>query len=143
MLTGGGWRWTWLALCSRGAFAVSRPLTNVVAVQDADLDRDEARNGRAIGGRRGLSNVLANEFTHGDIDAPLPARSPTSPCRPGWWRGYADHVAGESSLSDADVAQLEASGRSHPALPYYHGRRRVEAILNDNSGDVDALFTQR
>lgn len=55
---------------------------------------------------------------------------------------YADYVAQESSLSDADYAALKATGSDHPAMPYYEGRKRVAEILVRNGGAVEALFTQ-
>ncbi len=35
---------------------------------------------------------------------------------------------------------LKATHRSIPALLYYDGRKRVEAVLRANRGSVDALF---
>ena len=43
-------------------------------------------------------------------------------------------------LAAADFAGLMKAGISHPAMPYYLGRRRVAAALAANGGDVDALF---
>lgn len=63
--------------------------------------------------------------------------------KPQWVReGYCDHVAGESSLSEQDVAQLQATGAHHPALPYFLGRKRVAASLAVNGGSVDRLFDE-
>ena len=140
-ITDGGWRWTWLALQSRGGFALTRPLTVAVVVNQTDPQTGTIANGAAIGGKRKLGPVLAHEFTHGLIRRHFgPVRAAMFPT----WKveGYADHVAGESSLSKADAATLEREGRNHPALPYFHGRRRVAEILRDNGGDVDALFSR-
>jgi len=138
-LTDGGWRWSLLALTSRGAFALRRPFRDAIIVNASDVAADRVDTGRAIGGRRSLSGVIAHETTH-----VLVAR------RYGEWRaamlpvwkseGYADHVARESSLGDADYARLRRSGEAHPALAYYEGRRRVEALLRRSGGSVDALF---
>jgi hypothetical protein len=138
-LTAGGWRWLWLANSSAGGFALTRPITRAVVVNDVDLAADRITNGAAMGRQRSLSAVLAHEFTHGVIRRRYGLVK--SILAPQWLvEGYADHVAQESSLSAADVAKLEATGSSHPALVYYRGRKRVEALLAANGNDVDALF---
>lgn len=138
-LTQGGWRWLWLANTSRGAFALTRHLGTNLIVNRGDLADDRVVNNRAVGGERRLSSVIAHETTHGmllDHFGPL-----LTVTRPNWLtEGYCDHVAQESALSDEDVARLEATGEEHPALLYYHGRRRVAELLASNGGDVDALF---
>jgi hypothetical protein len=138
-LTGGGWRWTWLAARSRGAFALSRPWTENIVVNGADAGRDLARNGASIGGSRSLHGVIAHEMAHGSIRAHFGMLSD--------WRypaqlreGYCDHVAGSGSLSDADAHALEDRGRSSPALTYWRGRKAVDATLAENGDDVDRLF---
>jgi len=138
-LTDGGWRWLWLANSSMGGFALTQPITRAVVVNASDLTSDEVNNGATIGGRRALSAVLAHEFTHGTILRRYGIVKAT--LAPQWLvEGYADHVAQESSLSASDVARLEESGEGHPALPYFRGRKRVEALLTANGNDVDALF---
>ena len=138
-LTDGGWRWLWLANTSAGGFALTRPITKAVVVNDADIGAVPVRNGATISNERTLSAVLAHEFTHGVIRRRYGVIK--SILAPQWLvEGYADHVAQESSLSDADVAKIEASGQSHPALVYYRGRKRVERILAANGNDIDALF---
>jgi len=138
-LTAGGWRWLWLANSSAGGFALTRPITRAVVVNDVDLAADRISNGAEVGRQRTLSAVLAHEFTHGVIRRRYGLVK--SLLAPQWLvEGYADHVAQESSLTAADVARLEASGASHPALVYYRGRKRVEALLAANGNDVDALF---
>ena len=140
-VTDGGWRWAWLALQSRGGFALTRPLNTAVVVNDTDPVTGTIRNGSDPGGERRLGPVLAHEFTHGLIRRRFGVvRAGLFPT----WKieGYADHVAGESSLSEADVALLREEGRNHPALPYFHGRLRVAEILRDNGGDLDALFAR-
>ncbi|PLK24309.1 hypothetical protein [Novosphingobium sp. TH158] len=139
-LTSGGWRWTWLTLQSRGAFALTRALTGYMVINRSDLATNRVENGGSIGGQRLLSGVIAHETCHGMLRRHF-GRLTVDITRPAWMReGYCDHVAGESSLSDADVAGLKARGETHPALVYYHGRRRVAAILAANGGDVDKLF---
>lgn len=140
-LTDGGWRWTWIAATSRGAFALTRPLTRAVVVNRTDPASGLVQNGQSIGGTRTLAGVLAHEFTHGLIRRRFGILTATT--IPAWKvEGYCDHVAGESSLSKADVIALKAAGRDHPALPYYEGRLKVEAALTANGGSVDALFAQ-
>lgn len=138
-LTNGGWRWHLLALTSRGAFALRRPFQSGIVLNRSDVAADRIENGREVGGTRTLSGVIAHEATHllvarryGELRAAL---LPT-------WKseGYADHVARESSLSEADWRQLRAAGASHPAMAYFEGRRRVEAALRASGGDVDALM---
>lgn len=142
-LTNGGWRWTWLALQSWGAFGLTRALNEAVIINRSDVVNDLVSNGATLGGTRTLSGVIAHETCHGmerrafglvaaDIRAPT------------WLReGYCDHVAQESSLSDAEAANLKARGESHPALPYCEGRRRVAEALAANGGNVRALFMDR
>ena len=147
-LTDGGWRWTWLALQSRGGFALSRGFTGTIVVNRSNLAEDRVISGArysvdgvGVGGRRTLSGTLAHEFCHEMEQRRFgPFIDLTKPT---WLReGYCDYVAQESSLSDADVALLRSHSTNHPALPYYEGRRRVSSILDRNEGNVDALFTE-
>ena len=137
-LTNGGWRWHWLVLTSRGAFAITRPLSENIVVNRTNLRTGKVSNGRAVGGVRSLASVIAHETAHGMI------RRRYGPFaglfHPNWLiEGYCDFVAGESSLSATEVARLEAAGEDHPALSYFHGRRRVASILARNGGSVDRL----
>lgn len=140
-LTDGGWRWLWLSNTSRGAFALTRFAGQNLIVNRADLAADRIVNNRPVGGSRKLSSVLAHEITHGVLLHHFGAIAMMGQPR---WRveGYCDHIARESALSEADVARIEARGDDHPALLYYHGRRRVEAALAANGGSVEALFAQ-
>ncbi|MEO6432567.1 MAG: hypothetical protein ABIO29_01125 [Sphingomicrobium sp.] len=138
-LTTGGWRWTWLALRERDSFGLSRPGRETIVLNRSDLAADRISNGSSLGNRRSLSGTLAHEICHGMTHRRFGIGSVWT--KPAWLNeGYCDHVARESSLSDADVARLTAAGQSHPALIYYEGRRRVAAELARNHGDVDALF---
>lgn len=137
-LTQGGWRWRVLALQTAGTFAFSRWLAPAIILNRSDGAADRIWNGGDIGGERILSDVIAHEEAH------LALRN-----RYGWravllprWKveGYCDHVAGSSSLSDAQAAALKAKRVPHPALIYHDGRRAVEAILRANGGSIDALF---
>lgn len=138
-LTDGGWRWRVLALQSSGAFALSRAFGEPIVVNRSDVARDLTFNGGAIAGTRSLSGVIAHERTHGLIRARYgPFADLTYPA---WLReGYCDLVAGGGSLSDRDAALLKATHRSIPALRYYDGRKRVEALLRAHGGSVDAVF---
>lgn len=138
-LTDGGWRWQLLAVSARGAFGFSRPFTEAIVVNRSDPARDIVRNGAAVAGVRSLSGVIAHERTHGLIRARY---GPFADFRyPAWLReGYCDVVAGGGSLSDHDAASLKAQHRSVPALLYYDGRKRVEALLRAKGGSVDAVF---
>lgn len=140
-LTDGGWRWRVLALTSGSALGLTRPWSDMVS-DAVILNRSDVGGDRiatAFGGRS-LSGVIAHERTHimvrrhlGPIDGIL---------LPRWIsEGYADHVSGESTLSADRVARLRAEGSNHPAIFYYDSRRRVEAELARNGGDIDALLT--
>ena len=140
-LTDGGWRWTWLANSTRGAFALTRPLTEDVIVNRSAPARDIAFNGAPVGGDRSLSGLLAHEFTHGLIRRHF--GQVASLQFPRWLvEGYCDYIAGESSLDPAEVAALDAADSRHPALLYYHGRQRAEATLKKNGGSVERLFAE-
>lgn len=138
-LTDGGWRWHVLALQTAGAFAFSRPLGEPILVNRSDPARDLVFNGAAVAGTRSLSGVIAHERTHGLIRARYGLLADMT--YPAWLReGYCDVVAGGGSLSDAEASRLKARQESVPALLYYDGRKRVEALLKANGGSVDALF---
>jgi hypothetical protein len=140
-LTQGSWRWLWLANIHRGTFALTRLGGQNLIVNRADLAADRIVNNRPVGGARQLSSVIAHETTHGVLLHHFGLIAMMGQPR---WRveGYCDHIAQESALSDADVARLAARGEKHPALLYYHGRKRIEAELAANGGSVDALFAQ-
>jgi hypothetical protein len=139
-LTDGGWRWRVLALTAGESLGFTRPFSDVVSdaviLNRSDITRDTISSRY---GTRSLSGVIAHERTHimvrrhlGMIDGIM---------LPRWIsEGYADHVAGESTLSAEDVARLRAEGEDHPAVFYYEARRRVETTLTENGGDVDALL---
>jgi len=140
-VTNGGWRWTYLANTVSDAFALTRPLNDAIIINRTDPSSGIVRNGDSVAGQRTLADLIAHEFTHGMIDR----RYGTLRARffPTWKvEGYCDHVAGTSSLSAREAAQLEREGRDHPALIYFHARRRVEAILAANGGSPDALFLE-
>lgn len=139
-LTDGGWRWRLVALTSGTSLGFTRPLSDLVSdavvLNRSDVARD--RIATPFGGRS-LSGVIAHERTH------IMVRRHLGPLAgialPGWIsEGYADHVAGESTLDAAKVAALRAAGRDHPAIFYFEARRRVEAALAANGGDVDAVL---
>ncbi len=140
-LTDDSWRWLWLANIYRGTFALTRLGGQNLIVNRADLAADRITNNRTVGGSRKLSSVIAHEMTHGVLLNHFGVVAMIGQPR---WRveGYCDHIAQESALSDADVARIEARGEKHPALLYYHGRKRVESALAANGGSVDALFAQ-
>lgn len=138
-LTDGGWRWTWLAGTSRGAFALTRPFAEAVIVNRSSLAGDRVFNGAAIAGTRTLSGVIAHEKCHGMLRRRFGMiRERTVPT---WLNeGYCDYVARESSLTDAQAKTLEAAGAYHPAIAYLRGREKVAGLLAANGGDVDKLF---
>lgn len=140
-ITTGGWRWYWLSVSSAKSLALTRPLGSAVIINRTDPETATVRNARTTGKGRTLASIVAHETTHGMIrhrygfyaDALYPT----------WLtEGYCDFVAGESTLTAADVARLEAAGTDHPALVYYHGRRRVAAILARDGGSVERMFAE-
>ncbi|MEO1046346.1 MAG: hypothetical protein AAFX04_12965 [Pseudomonadota bacterium] len=139
VLTQGGWRWSWLSLGASDAFAVNRPFTDVIPVNRTDIRKGIVRNGKEIGGVRSLSAIIAHERVHALMRNHLgilgEAMQPT-------WKveGYADYVAQESSLTEAQYRTLIANGHSHPAIVYYEGRKKVTDILAANGGSVTELF---
>lgn len=138
-LTDGGWRWTWLALRNRTAYAVSRPLIETIVINRSSVTRDLVENRAGAPGSRSLHATLAHEMTHGLIRAHFgPAADFKYPAE--LREGYCDYVAGGGSLTDAEARALIASGRDVPALTYWRGRKKVEAALASNGGNVDALF---
>jgi len=138
-LTDGGWRWRWLAVANAGALAISRPVIEAIVVNRSDQHSDLVDTGASVGGKRSLSGVLTHEMTHGAIRAHF---APFADWRyPAELReGYCDYVAGGGTLSDAEAHALIARGASNRALPYWRGRKKVEAAIAANGGNVDAMF---
>jgi hypothetical protein len=140
-LTDGGWRWRWLSLGASGAFALTRPVNDAIIVNRADPATDMAFNGDPIAGQRHLSGVIAHEMTHGSLRAHFGMQVD--------WRypatlreGYCDYVAGESSLSDSAAEAMIARGTSHPALPYWIGRRQVARTLAQPGATLESVFAK-
>lgn len=137
-LTDGGWRWTLIALQSRGAFAVTRSFTKAIVVNRSDIAANLVTNGASIAGTRSLAGTIAHETTHLLLYKRYGMLRPIG--FPTWKaEGYCDYVARETSLSDALAARLHASGQSVPALAYHDGRLRVAALLARDP-NVDHLF---
>ena len=133
-LTEGGPRWRLLSVPVGGAFGVTRPGGRHVVVNR--MRDGVVLNGRRVGGVRPLDEVLAHEFVHVLIDeafGPLGARRLDRRRV----EGFADAVAGGSSLTDAQADALLARGERHPALAYVLARREAEAVLAAG-GDVQA-----
>lgn len=140
-LTQGGWRWTWLALQSRKSFGLTRAATSYIVINRSHLAANRMTNSRPVGAARTLSSIIAHETCHGMERRRYGALM--SVTKPTWLvEGYCDHVAQESTLSDARAADLKARGIDHPAMVYYEGRKKVAAELARNGGDVDRLFAE-
>lgn len=105
----------------------------------SNVAADRVANGRASGGTRTLSGVIAHETTYIMI---ANHRGEVRSAMLSTWQpeGYADHVARESSLTDADAARFCKTDPAAPALVYYDARRRVAAALGAKRGSVDAFF---
>ena len=98
-------------------------------------------NSKPIGPARTLSSIIAHETCHGMERRRYGVLM--SVTKPTWLvEGYCDHVAQESTLSDARAAEIKARGADHPAMVYYEGRKKVEAILAANGGNVDKMFAE-
>lgn len=140
-LTDGGWRWLWLANTAHDSFALTRPYNRALIVNQTDLGTATVTSAGLDSRTRALAAIIAHEKCHGMERRHF---GPTIDfTKPQWLReGYCDYVAGESTLSDAEAAQLQAQHRPHPSLPYYLGRKKVEAALAANGGDVDRLFDE-
>ena len=138
-LTSGGWRWKLLTVQSSNGFAISRAFTENIIINQSDIGKDKVFSSAAEGRTRTLADTIAHERTHGLLRSRFGATIDFT--APVWKReGYCDYVAQASSLNDAQALEMERSRPDHPALPYYHGRKRVTAILTDNGGSVDKLF---
>lgn len=142
-LTNGGWRWRLLALTNAGSLGFTRPVSDLtsdaVFIHRGDVARDQVPT--AYGTRR-LSGIIAHERTHIMVRRHLGLTAGV--LLPTWIsEGYADHVAGESTLTATQVAALKARGERSPAVFYFFARQRVEAALKANGGDVDALLKGR
>lgn len=133
-LTEGGPRWHLLSFPAGGAFAVTRPGGRHVIVNRTE--GGVVRNGRAVGGTRSLNEVLTHEFVHLLIDRAFGVLGARTLDRRRV-EGFADAVAGGSSLTDAEADAMLARGERHPALPYALARREAEAVLAED-GDVRA-----
>ncbi|KQT33550.1 hypothetical protein ASG29_05815 [Sphingomonas sp. Leaf412] len=139
VLTDGGWRWRVLAAGYGNAVALRRPLSDVLLFNRSDIAADRVSNGASLGGTRTLSGTIAHETVHllvarrfGEVhSARLPA----------WKReGYADFVAGETSVDPRDEARIRAIDPAAGVLLYYDARRRVAAELRANGGSVGELL---
>ena len=137
-LTDGGWRWRLMALQLDGTVAFTRPLGNLIVVSDADPVADSARNHIRFPGIRTLHDTIAHETTHILLNDHFGVMRAAQFPR---WKveGYADYIAGTSSLSDARAALVRKQDPYHPALVYYEGRKRVAAALARDP-NVDHLF---
>jgi len=135
-LTEGGWRWLWLAANQYSSLAITRPLSEAIVVNHSDPGADRMNSAF---GTRSLSSIIAHEKCHGLERRAFGLWSDWS--KPTWLReGYCDHVAQESTLSDAQARQLQQAGKKSRALAYWEGRKKVEAELAADQGNVTALF---
>ena len=139
VLTMGGWRWQILALNTRRAVALRRPFSDVLIFNRSDIASDRVTNGAPFGGTRTLSGTIAHETTHMLIARHLGELRAMR--LPSWKQeGYADYIAGETSIDPRDESRIRAIDPHAGVLVYYEGRRRVAAELARNGGSVDALM---
>lgn len=137
-LTGGGWRWMWLAGNVQGAMGFTRAVNDVVVLNRTEGDK--VLGGPGVGERE-LAGVIAHEMTHGSLRAHFGVTVDFA--HPAELReGYCDWVAQESSLTDARALELLRGGGSHPALIYWSGRKKVAAAMARPGMTVDRLFAE-
>ncbi len=137
-LTNNGWRWHLLGQPATRAFALTRPFSDAIILNRADIAHNRVVNDALIGGVRTLSGTMAHEMTHLAVNRRYGSIRAFQ--FPDWKsEGYADYVAQESSITDAQAAQLRAQGATRGAIAYYSARRRVAVILA-RGGGPDALF---
>ena len=137
-LTGGGWRWMWLAGNAQGAMGLTRAVNDVVVLNR--IEGDKVLGGPGIGERE-VAGVIAHEMTHGSLRAHFGVTVDfTHPAE--LREGYCDWAAQESSLTDARARELLREGRGHPALIYWSGRKKVAAAMARPGMTVDRLFAE-
>lgn len=135
-ITDGGWRWMWLAANQSSSLAITRPLSEAIVINRSDPGADGMKSAFGL---RTLSSIIAHEKCHGLERRAFGLSSDFT--KPKWLReGYCDHVAQESTLTDAQAHQLLQAGQKPRALVYWEGRKSVEAALAANNNDVRALF---
>jgi hypothetical protein len=142
-LTDGGVRWKIMSLTTSYAYALTRPANDFVSdsimMNRSDVAKDRIFSGCDDCAIRTLSGVIAHEKTHMIMRRKLGFVKAVS--LPQWKsEGFADHVAQESSLTAAQVAEFKSKGIDHGAIPYFEGRQRVAAILAANGNSVEKLF---
>lgn len=141
VLTNGGWRWHVLAAGAAAGIGLRRPFSSALIFNRSSVAGDWVTNGAALGGTRTLSGAIAHEMTHRLVALHIGQLAAIR--LPAWKReGYADYVAGETSLDPGDEARIRAKNPDAPVLVYYEGRRRVASILRENGGSIDALFAE-
>lgn len=137
--TNGGWRWKLLALTSVGAFALSFPGTGHIIFNRSSVKENRIYNGRLVGGIRSLDRAIAHELAHGILRREFGVL--VSFTEPKWLvEGFCDYVADSSSLTEKDVVALRSTKQSHPALPYYEGRIKVQALIEKKKMSLDQIF---
>ncbi|MEQ1547536.1 MAG: hypothetical protein ABL918_02685 [Chakrabartia sp.] len=139
-LTDGGWRWKLLAFRSSGAFGLSRPLGSIIINRNS-VRENWVNRGDDIGGIRSLSSIIAHERTHGLIRTHFGLLSDLQV--PTWKReGYCEYIAGETSLTATQVADLRRRGIDHPAIVYFEGQAKMQRLLDVEGQTVDAVFAE-
>lgn len=114
-----------------GGFAYSVPLTDHIFIADADFTTDVARWPAPKYNTRSLSSVMAHEITHGLIRHRLELRRGI--LLPDWLDGgYADYVASESSIPEAEGLRRFKSGERHPSnsYRYFEYRQMVRHLID-------------
>lgn len=138
-LTEGGWRWRLLAWGSVSAFGFRRSFGRSIVLNRTDYEDAKVRNGRSPGGVRSVGGLVAHEGSHLALARQYGELQILSV--PKWIReGYADYVAQESSLSEAEAQALRVSRSNDIALRYFDDRRRVAAYLATPDHSVQSLL---
>lgn len=140
-LTNGGWRWTWLSFPTGQPQGLTRRMGQVAVLNRTDGVTGMVHSPGTLRRPRPVSQVVAHEMTHGSVLAhfgPL-----TAVIRDRMLvEGFCDYVAGGGTLTDGQALAMLAAGQQHPALMYWQGRKRVEALMARPGMTVDRLFAE-
>jgi hypothetical protein len=127
-LAGSHGLYTFFTLDGR-SFGSTQPFVGNILINKADASGDLVFRSTAAPNERSLSGVIAHEVMHNQLNRHL---GPTAYLRLPEWKneGYAEYVAGETTLSDAEGIRLWKEGKADsPYLAYFKYRQMVKYLL--------------